>query len=108
MSPFLSFAVSSACNSSVLPSLSAGDVDEAAQSLCKLLVALGEHSAHYLALNLALPEVQTFFTLMLGFSSLPGYYGLDEDVSEVRPFPLRLILYRTTDSYLPLPSPSLR
>ncbi|KAL7414593.1 armadillo-type protein [Mrakia frigida] len=62
---------------------STGDVDEAAQSLCKLLVALGEHSAHYLALNLALPEVQTFFTLMLGFSSLPGYYGLDEDVSEM-------------------------
>jgi len=64
-------------------SLSAGDVDETAQSLCKLLVALGEHSADYLALQLALPQVQTFFTLMLGFSSLPGYYGLDEDVSEV-------------------------
>lgn len=59
-----------------------------AQSLCKLLVALGEHSADYLALNLAQPQVQTYFTLMLGFASLPGYYGIDEDVSEVSPAPV--------------------
>lgn len=64
-----------------------------AQSLCKLLVALGEHSADYLALHLAQPQVQTFFTLMLGFSSLQGYYGVDEDVSEVRPPPPLYLLY---------------
>ncbi|CED84264.1 Nuclear transport receptor LGL2 (importin beta superfamily) [Phaffia rhodozyma] len=60
-----------------------GDADETAGSVCKLLVALGEHSADYLALHLIRPEVQIFFSLMLGFSGFEGSYGVDEEVSEI-------------------------
>jgi hypothetical protein len=31
-----------------------------------------------------MPEAQVYFSLMLGFCGLQGFYGVDEDVSEVR------------------------
>lgn len=84
-------------------------VGEIGKSLCKLIAALGDHSAMYLAANLAsravisLPPaftgggalaaaaasgktraelVQGFLKSMMMFSGLPGYYGVDEDESE--------------------------
>lgn len=82
--------------------------DEVSQSLCKLLTALGDHSASYLAANIAssalitlLPSSippgvppaelsntkgqlsQTFLRLLLAYTGFPGYYGVDEDVSEM-------------------------
>ena len=63
--------------------LIAGDVDEPHESLVKLLAALGEHSADYLALSLAEPDVQAFLGLVLGFAGLQGYFGQDEEVSDL-------------------------
>ncbi|EAU87903.1 hypothetical protein CC1G_01550 [Coprinopsis cinerea okayama7 len=71
-----------------------GEVDEFAHSVCKLLVALGDHSAPYIAANIASPApvtpdrsraqlVQTFLRLMLAYTGLPGYYGVDEEESEL-------------------------
>lgn len=58
-------------------------MDEIAHSLCKLLVALGEHSINHIALHLASPGVQTFIRLMFSYTALPGYYGVDEEESEM-------------------------
>jgi hypothetical protein len=75
--------------------LLAGYVDSISHSLCKLLVAVGDHSTSYLAANLAsltpltnthktkAQLVQTFLKFLLAYSSLPGYYGADEDESEM-------------------------
>jgi hypothetical protein len=72
-----------------------GFVDGISHSLCKLLVAIGDHSTSYLAANLATSSpvantprtravlVQTFLKFLLAYSSLPGYYGADEEESEM-------------------------
>ncbi|KIK52851.1 hypothetical protein GYMLUDRAFT_179628 [Collybiopsis luxurians FD-317 M1] len=69
-----------------------GMTDEASSSLCKLLAALGDHSATYLAGNIASSAPlnvtkgqlsQTFLRLLLAYTGFPGYYGVDEDVSEM-------------------------
>lgn len=80
--------------------------DESANTLCKLLVGLGDHSSEYLAQNIACTRpispafnpvsapssstvptraqlVQNFMQLMLSFASLPGFYGVDEEESEM-------------------------
>lgn len=61
----------------------AGDVDEVSRALCKLSVALGEHSINYIASHLSTPLVQTFVRLVMTYTSLPGYYGVDEEESEM-------------------------
>jgi hypothetical protein len=61
----------------------AGEVDEISHSLCKLLVALGDHSINYIALHLASPRVQTFIRLLFYYTALPGFYGVDEEESEM-------------------------
>ena len=80
-------------------------VDDVSHSLCKLLVALGDHSTMYFAKNIAAPAqvaqpppcpfplpsplpavshlVQNFLRLLLAYTALPGYYGVDEDESEM-------------------------
>ncbi|KZV82789.1 ARM repeat-containing protein [Exidia glandulosa HHB12029] len=63
--------------------LNSGDVDEVSHALCKLLVALGDHSVSYIAAHLSSPLVQGFLRLMLGYQNLPGYFGVDEDESEM-------------------------
>ncbi|EJD43963.1 ARM repeat-containing protein [Auricularia subglabra TFB-10046 SS5] len=60
---------------------------ELSHALCKLLAALGDHSVAYLAARLSEPRVQAFLRLVLGYQALPGYFGADEDESElVLPF----------------------
>ncbi|KAF5376630.1 hypothetical protein D9615_007856 [Tricholomella constricta] len=86
--------------------LSSGDVDEISHSFCKLLVALGDHSTSYIATHIAsttpvVPLVpsppgvadlpvktrgqltQSFLRLLLAYTGLPGYYGVDEEESEM-------------------------
>ncbi|KAF8064415.1 armadillo-type protein [Lyophyllum atratum] len=86
--------------------LSSGNVDEISHSFCKLLVALGDHSTSYIASNItssqsveplvpspagtpALPPktrgqlTQSFLRLLLAYTGLPGYYGVDEEESEM-------------------------
>jgi hypothetical protein len=73
----------------------AGSVDGVSHSLCKLLVALGDHSTMYFASNITslkpIPGtpyrrayfVQKFLHLLLKYTGLPGYYGVDEEASEM-------------------------
>lgn len=58
-------------------------VDEVAQSLCKLLCALGDHSTSHIALNITDFKVQAFLKLIFSFTALPGYFGIDEEESEM-------------------------
>ncbi|KAG2354786.1 ARM repeat-containing protein [Suillus spraguei] len=72
-----------------------GSVDGVSHSLCKLLVALGDHSTMYFASNITslkpIPGtpyrrayfVQKFLHLLLKYTGLPGYYGVDEEASEM-------------------------
>jgi preprotein translocase subunit SecE len=82
-----------------------GFADAVSHAFCKLLVALGDHSTQYIANNLASlvtveppqylvntrilglqqrgPLVQTFLRLLLAYTSLPGYYGVDEEESDL-------------------------
>ncbi|KAA1477613.1 ARM repeat-containing protein [Dentipellis sp. KUC8613] len=84
----------------------AGGADDPAHTLCKLLAAIGDHSTDYLATHLAAPApvepafdpvaaftggarppagqlVQTFLRLLLAFTAMPGYYGVDEEESDM-------------------------
>ncbi|CAL1698588.1 unnamed protein product [Somion occarium] len=84
--------------------LSAGFADSVSRSFCKLLAGLGEHSNQYLASSLAssvvpspvLPDilaspslptkshlVHNYLKLLLAYTSLPGYHGVDEEESEL-------------------------
>ena len=79
----------------VLTSPLAGFVDPVSHSFCKLLVALGEHSTPYFATNITsratVPPsgptksylVQAYLRVLLSYTGLPGYAGLDEDQSEM-------------------------
>lgn len=80
-----------------------GFADTVSRSFCKLLTALGDHSTTYFASNIAstaspspvLPElitaplpsksrlVQTFLRLLMAYTGIPGYYGADEEESEM-------------------------
>jgi hypothetical protein len=70
------------------------DVSETSHSLCKLLAALGDHSALYLAANISSTApvalgktkgyfVQTFLRLFMAYTGLQGFYGEDEEESEL-------------------------
>ena len=60
-----------------------GDSNHISHSTCKLVTALGEHSTQYLAAHLNDPLVQAFMKVALGYTGFPGYYGIDEEESEV-------------------------
>lgn len=73
-----------------------GEVTEVSHSLCKLLVALGDHSTSYIAAHISSVGVvgqnpprtkghltQTFLRLLLAYTGLSGYYGVDEEESEM-------------------------
>ncbi|KAH7905355.1 armadillo-type protein [Hygrophoropsis aurantiaca] len=99
-------------------SLKSGFVDAVSHSLCKLVVALGDHSNTYFASHItssalvAVPIptahssaaplaatpisapsnptpkpkshlIQRFLRLILGYTALPGWYGVDEEESEM-------------------------
>ncbi|KAG8926042.1 hypothetical protein FRC01_009412 [Tulasnella sp. 417] len=64
-------------------SLSNGGPDETSHAFCKLLLALGDHSTDYLVSKIDQPLVQTFLKVLLGFTGFPGWYGADEDESEM-------------------------
>ncbi|KAG5640713.1 hypothetical protein DXG03_007470 [Asterophora parasitica] len=86
--------------------LGLGDVDDISRSFCKLLVALGDHSTSYIASYIVSPTpvvplvpppigtpeappktraqlTQSFLRLLLAYTGLPGYYGVDEEESEM-------------------------
>jgi hypothetical protein len=66
-----------------LDKLTAGDSGPISHSVCKLITALGEHSTQYLAGHLNEPQVQAFMKVALGYTGFPGWYGMDEEESEV-------------------------
>jgi hypothetical protein len=82
--------------------ISAGSDPAVSHAFCKLLVAIGDHSDTYLATNLASSKpvavanlsemgmpvtraqvVQHFLKCVLTFTGLPGFYGVDEEESEM-------------------------
>ncbi|KJA24831.1 hypothetical protein HYPSUDRAFT_65152 [Hypholoma sublateritium FD-334 SS-4] len=79
--------------------LATDDVSPIAHSLCKLLTALGDHSTSYITTNISSSSpvltgpttppttkgqlAQNFLRLLLVFTGLPGYYGVDEEESEM-------------------------
>ena len=78
----------------VASTLQKGDVDEFSHSVCKLFAALGDHSALYLAANISSQTpvfgdktkgylVQSFLRLIMSYTGLQGYYGVDEEESEL-------------------------
>lgn len=78
----------------VASTVQSNDVSEVSHSLCKLLAALGDHSALYLAANISSSTpvtpgktkgylVQTFLRLIMAYTGLQGYYGVDEEESEL-------------------------
>lgn len=71
-------------------------MDGVSNSLCKLLVAFGEQSVSYFAANIASAAtidnaptftkarlVQSFLSILLSYTGLPGYAGADETESEM-------------------------
>ncbi|KZT39584.1 hypothetical protein SISSUDRAFT_1061061 [Sistotremastrum suecicum HHB10207 ss-3] len=52
-------------------------------ALLLLLTALADHSTSYISTHLLSPPVQTFLRLMLAYMGLEGYYGVDEEESEM-------------------------
>lgn len=68
---------------------------EASHSLCKLITTLGDHSNTYFASNMTSHKlvpgsqqtrshlIQGFLRVLLGYTGLPGYYGVDEEESEM-------------------------
>lgn len=66
--------------------IAAGDSGPVSHSVCKLITALGEHSTQHLAGHLNEPSVQAFMKVALGYTGFPGWYGVDEEESEVRHF----------------------
>jgi hypothetical protein len=59
-------------------------------AISKLVEALVEHSANWMASKLDQPDIQSFLTLLLSLSGFPGLPGRDENVSEVRALRLQL------------------
>ncbi|KIK18577.1 hypothetical protein PISMIDRAFT_109109 [Pisolithus microcarpus 441] len=68
---------------------------DVSHSLCKLITTLGDHSNTYFASNITSHKlvpgsqqvrsqlIQGFLRLLLGYTGLPGYYGVDEEESEM-------------------------
>ncbi|QRV85310.1 Myb protein 1A [Ceratobasidium sp. AG-Ba] len=67
--------------------VSSADSNTISHSVCKLVTALGEHSTAHIAASLTEPRVQALIKVALGYTGFPGWYGADEDESEmVLPF----------------------
>ncbi|GJJ09063.1 hypothetical protein Clacol_003285 [Clathrus columnatus] len=60
-----------------------GFIGEISHSLCKLLCALGDHSAMHFSASLSSLPTQNFIRLMLGYTGFPGWFGVDEEDSEL-------------------------
>ena len=56
-------------------------------------MALGEHSTAYLVQHILESRVQTHLQMVLRYSGFPGWYGVDEEESEVG----FLMTHRTQD-----------
>ncbi|KAI6014180.1 armadillo-type protein [Pisolithus marmoratus] len=76
-------------------STSSEELDGVSHSLCKLITTLGDHSNTYFASNITSHKlvpgsqqtrshlIQGFLRLLLSYTGLPGYYGVDEEESEM-------------------------
>jgi len=71
----------------------AGMVDEVSHSMCKLLTSLGDHGSDYFSHHFVSNEpcgpstkgalIQMFLQALLSYTGLAGYYGVDEEESEM-------------------------
>ncbi|KAL4071677.1 armadillo-type protein [Scleroderma yunnanense] len=70
-------------------------LSDMSHSICKLISSLGDHSNTYFASNITSQKpvagsprtraqlIQGFLRLLLSYTGFPGYYGADEEVSEM-------------------------
>lgn len=63
--------------------ITAGDVDDATLALFKLLISLVEHATDLLVSTVSSPRSILILKQLLSLSSLPGYFGVDEDISNI-------------------------
>jgi hypothetical protein len=59
-------------------------IDDISRGLCKMLVAVGDHSLDYMITHIHSPSVLAYLEILLGFTGFPGWYGVDEFESDVR------------------------
>ena len=79
----------------VIIARAAEGLSEVSRSICKLISSLGDHSNTYFASNITSLKpvvgssqtrsqlIQSFLRLLLSYTGLPGYYGADEEESEM-------------------------
>lgn len=79
----------------VITTCVAESLSEVSHSICKLISSLGDHSNTYFASNITSLKpvadspktksqlIQSFLRLLLSYTGLPGYYGADEEESEM-------------------------
>lgn len=58
-------------------------IDDVSRGLCKMLVAVGDHSLDYITKHIHAPSVLAYLEILLGFTGFPGWYGVDEFESDV-------------------------
>lgn len=57
--------------------------DPFARTLCRLMTTLGENFTDFIARNLLRPDVIAYLNMMIGFVGYPGYFGADQEISEI-------------------------
>jgi len=58
-------------------------IDDVSRGLCKMLVAVGDHSLDYIIKQIHASSVLAYLEILLGFTGFPGWYGVDEFESDV-------------------------
>lgn len=63
--------------------IAAETIDDVSRGLCKMLVAVGDHSLEYMIRRIQASSVLAYLEILLGFTGFPGWYGVDEFESDV-------------------------
>ncbi|KAJ3214810.1 hypothetical protein HDU67_001196 [Dinochytrium kinnereticum] len=53
------------------------------QPLCEIITSLGEKFPKFIVKNMTRPDVLTLLEMVLACSSFPGFYGVDEEISNI-------------------------
>lgn len=70
-------------------------IDDVSRGLCKMLVAVGDHSLEYIIRRIHAPSVLAYLEILLGFTGFPGWYSVDEFESDVSAWIWSLLPYNS-------------
>ncbi|POG60960.1 armadillo-type protein [Rhizophagus irregularis DAOM 181602=DAOM 197198] len=60
------------------------DGDElSARNLCRLMTTFGDNFTNYVAINFLRQDIVIYLEMMLMFAGFPGYFGQDQEISEM-------------------------